>query len=486
MDLMNFKNAHILVVGDVMLDRYCFGNVDRISPEAPVPVLHIRKRSDVLGGAGNVVSNLIGLGCKITVIGVCGNDDGGRLLNKLLDDNNITPHIFSSDDRPTIIKTRVISNGQQLIRLDEEEVCCLDSELANKIIQLIDRTIDGFDAIILSDYGKGIFQTEEFAQTVIRKANKRKIPTMVDPKGKDWQRYDGATCITPNVSELELVYGTAIHGKDLLINAMRDVKNKYNLTWLLTTRGSLGMCLMDQGDKPLFIPTVARDVYDVSGAGDTVISTLALGVSAGFTFPEATKLANIAAGVVVGKVGTQPVNIFELKSAAGEDGKGLNANFSSKITSFGAAKIQLQAWQANKEKIVFTNGCFDLLHPGHIHLLNQAKVLGDRLVVGLNADASIKRLKGSGRPILNENDRASLLGALDCVDLVVLFEQDTPEELIQTLKPDILAKGADYTLETVVGRKIVEAYGGQVSLLPLLDGYSTTDLTKKIIQVCPL
>ncbi len=486
MDLMNFKNAHILVVGDIMLDRYCFGNVDRISPEAPVPVLHIRKRSDVLGGAGNVVSNLIGLGCEITVIGVCGNDDGGRLLNKLLADNNITPHIFSSDDRPTIIKTRVISNSQQLIRLDEEEVCCLDSELADKILQLIDSKIDGFDAIILSDYGKGIFQTVEFAQTVIRKANKRKIPTMVDPKGKDWERYDGATCITPNVSELELVYGTPIPDKDSLVSAMRDVKNKYNLSWLLTTRGSLGMCLMDQEDNPLFIPTVARDVYDVSGAGDTVISTLALGVSAGFTFLEATKLANMAAGVVVGKVGTQPVNIFELKSAAGEDGNALNANFSSKITSFGAAKIQLQAWQSNKEKIVFTNGCFDLLHPGHIHLLNQAKVLADRLVVGLNADASIKRLKGSGRPILNENDRASLLGALDCVDLVVLFEQDTPEELIKTLKPDILAKGADYTLETVVGREIVEAYGGQVSLLPLLDGYSTTDLTKKIIQVCPL
>ncbi len=486
MDVTNFNNAHILVVGDVMLDRYCFGNVDRISPEAPVPVMHISKRSDVLGGAGNVVSNLAGLGCKTTIVGICGDDEGGKVLNSLFDKASTVTHIFPSDDRPTIIKTRIISNNQQLIRLDEEEVSRLKPALSSEILQLIEKEMDKFDAIILSDYGKGIFQTENLAQEIITKANLKEIPVMVDPKGKDWERYNGATCITPNVSELELVYGSEIPDKETLTQAISEVKNKYNLSKLLTTRGSLGMCLLDEGESPLFIQTVARDVYDVSGAGDTVISTLSLGVAAGFSFTESTKLANLAAGIVVGKVGTQPVNIFELKSAIRLDGEGLSANFSSKIASFVAAKIQVQAWKANKEKVIFTNGCFDLLHPGHIHLLNQAKDKGDRLIVGLNADASIKRLKGAGRPILNEKDRAALLGALDCVDLVVLFEQDTPKELISNLKPDILAKGADYTFDTVVGRDIVESYGGKVVLLPLLEGYSTTDITKKILQQCPL
>lgn len=481
MDLENFHNAHILVVGDLMLDRYCFGNVERISPEAPVPVLHIRKRSDVLGGAGNVVSNLTGLGCEVSVVGVCGNDDGGRQLVNLLNSQNVVSHVFKSQDRPTIIKTRVVSNSQQLIRLDEEEVTCLASNQAEEMLHLIGREIENVDAIILSDYGKGIFQTQGFAQSIIQKAKLLSIPVLVDPKGKDWERYDGATCVTPNTAELELVYGRSIPDKETLIEAIREVKKRYNLSWLLATRGALGMCLMGQDDKPTLISTVARDVFDVSGAGDTVISTLTLGVASGFSFYEATKLANLAAGIVVGKVGTQPVSLFELKSVAGADGKGLNILFSNKICSFVAAKIQVQAWQANREKVVFTNGCFDLLHPGHIHLLHHARSLGDRLIVGLNSDASVKHLKGPSRPILNENDRASILGALDCVDLVVLFDQDTPEELINTLNPDILAKGADYTIDSVVGKNIVESYGGQVSLVPLLEGYSTTDITRKII-----
>lgn len=483
MDLSNFHNARLLVIGDIMIDSYCFGDVKRISPEAPVPVLHIRKRSNVLGGAGNVVSNLVGLGCQVSVVGVCGEDEGGYLLDKLLDNERISSHVFKSPEKPTIVKTRIVSSNQQLIRLDEEEISCLDERLHNEIVKLVDRKLDDIDAVILSDYGKGIFQTENLAQTVINKAIQKQIPVLVDPKGKDWERYSGATCVTPNTSELELVYGDSIPDKDSLVKAMATVRRKYNLQWLLATRGALGMCLLDSEDTPYFVPALAREVYDVSGAGDTVISTLTLGVASGFSFQDATKLANIAAGVVVGKLGTQPVNLFELQSASLSMGDGLSVNFSNKIVSFKAAEIQARAWQADNKKVVFTNGCFDLLHPGHINLLHQAKDYGDYLVVGLNADQSVKRLKGPTRPVLNEHDRASLLSALDCVDLVVIFTEDTPERLIETLKPDILVKGKDYTPDQVVGHEIVESYGGEVKLVPLLKGYSTTEITNKILAI---
>jgi D-beta-D-heptose 7-phosphate kinase/D-beta-D-heptose 1-phosphate adenosyltransferase len=476
------EGCHVLVVGDLMLDRYLWGDVKRISPEAPVPVFHIKRRSEVLGGAGNVVSNLVGLGCKVSVIGIRGSDAAGLQLSQLLQNGRVRNLTTESPDHPTITKTRVVSSGQQLIRLDDEETKPLDPGIAQKVLRSAKDLVEGLKAIILSDYGKGLLQIKGLSQALISMGRDRGIPVLVDPKGRDWERYQGATCVTPNTKELELVKATEIADNEKLLAVMRNTLRRFELQWLLVTRGSLGMCLMSRDGRATHIPTQARQVYDVSGAGDTVISTLAFGVAAGLDFPDAARLANLAAGIVVGKLGTQPINLIELKALLHSGDGMLHGNYISKVASRGAASVQVEAWKAARDKIVFTNGCFDLLHPGHIHLLHKAKELGDRLVVGLNADISVSRLKGSNRPILKEHDRALILGSLDCVDLVVIFEEETPENLIRTLRPDILVKGADYRMKEVVGHETVEAYGGTVHLIPVLEGYSTTGITRKVMQ----
>lgn len=476
-----FENRRILVVGDLMLDRYLWGDVHRISPEAPVPVVQVKKQSEVRGGAGNVVSNLIGLGAMVSVIGVRGADDSGRRLSVLLNHPNIRDLSIECPERPTITKTRVVSNGQQLIRLDEEEITPVSPAVAKEVTRRVDETSKEVEAIVLSDYGKGLLQSGGLTQAVIQIARNRGIPVLVDPKGRDWESYRGATCITPNAREIEVYDGSSFENADHLKAAMERTIGKLDISWLLVTRGASGMCLMCRSSVPLFISTQARQVFDVSGAGDTVIATLAIAVASKIDFPDAARLANLAAGVVVGKVGTQPINRFELKAALRTGDASLSGCSYTKVFTHETAAIQVDAWKANKEKIVFTNGCFDLLHPGHIHLLNKAKDLGQRLVVGLNADVSVKRLKGPTRPILNEQDRASILGSLDCVDMVVLFKEDTPENLIATLKPDILVKGADYRMNQVVGREIVESHGGKVQLVEVLQGYSTTNISKKVL-----
>lgn len=482
LDKKKFENIRILVVGDVMLDRYIWGDVKRISPEAPVPIFHIKRESEVPGGAGNVVYNLIGLGCLVSIIGVYGDDESGKRLNRLLHHSSIKNLILKDSKRPTGTKTRIISNGQHLLRIDEEEIFPLNTNMQKNFLTSINNELSNCNAVIFSDYGKGVFQTPELAQSIINLAQLHNIPVMVDPKGKDWQRYREATCVTPNTRELEIVYGDSITGEKKLIEAMRAILRAYNLSWLLVTRGPLGMCLMSKDEEPIFIPALAKEVYDVSGAGDTVIATLSLGVSSGLNFLDAAQLANFAAGVVVGKLGTQPINLLELEASIAINNARFSGKYINKITLLSAAAIQIKAWKANSEKIVFTNGCFDLLHPGHIHFLNQAKDLGNRLIVGLNSDTSVRRLKGQNRPILSEHDRASILSALDCVDLVLVFEEDTPIDLIKVLSPDILVKGTDYSLDEVVGREIVESYGGQVRLITLLKGYSTTEITKRVLQ----
>ncbi len=482
LSLENFEHGRILVLGDIMLDRYLWGDVQRISPEAPVPIFHIRKRSETPGGAGNVVSNLIGLHCSITLVGVRGGDAPGERLNRLLQNPRVRTHIVVDSTRPTITKTRVVSHGQQLLRIDEEEVVSLSPQVRREIATLIETSIAECDAVILSDYGKGFFLGDSVVQHIITLANAANAPVIVDPKGKDWDKYRGATCITPNLKELEGVCGDSLTDKDRLVEAMRWALLTYDLAWLVVTRGPLGMCLMNSEDKePIFVPAVARQVYDVSGAGDTVIATLTLALASGLDFPAAARLANLAAGIVVGKIGTQPISILELQASIATENTGVNGRILSKITSLHSAAIQVQAWKAYGEKIVFTNGCFDLLHPGHIHLLSHAKELGDRLVVGLNADDSVRRLKGPGRPILTERDRAALLSSLDCVDLVILFDEDTPDLLIEALTPHVLVKGADYRREEVVGRATVELYGGRVHLVPILPGYSTSAITNRVL-----
>jgi D-beta-D-heptose 7-phosphate kinase/D-beta-D-heptose 1-phosphate adenosyltransferase len=484
-DWNSFNHRRILVVGDLMLDRYLWGDVKRISPEAPVPVFQVRNRSEARGGAGNVVSNLVGLGARVDVIGVRGADESGRRLSALMKHPNIQDLSIECPERPTITKTRIVASGQQLLRLDEEQIQPVGPEIIHEVIRHIGEKAEEVDGIVLSDYGKGMLHAHGLCRSAIQIARKRGIPILVDPKGRDWERYRGATCITPNIREIEVFDGSPIETNDQLGSAMQRIVRKLDLTWLLVTRGASGMCLMSENGIPLFIPTEARQVYDVSGAGDTVIATLSLAVASQIDFPDSARLANLAAGIVVGKVGTQPIHRFELENVWRTQGAGLNGYFHRKVFAPAAALTQADAWRANQETIVFTNGCFDLLHPGHIHLLNQAKDLGQRLVVGINADVSVKRLKGPARPFLNERDRAAILASLDCVDLVVPFDEDTPEQLIRLLKPDVLVKGSDYRLDQVIGREIVESYGGEVQLVEVLAGYSTSRIARKVQQCGP-
>jgi len=477
-----FSSIHILVVGDIMLDRYHWGEVRRISPEGPVPVMHVLEKSEVLGGAGNVAANLAGLGCRTTVIGLIGKDTAGRHIQKILNERKIQDCLLPDKSKATITKTRVMAQGQQLIRLDEENPEPIGPKLSDRLFSAIEEKIMDYQAVILSDYGKGLFQTPDLCRRIIDLCRKKDLPVLVDPKGTDWERYRNATAVTPNTSELKAVASITTNiDEHELEKAAKSIKKSYDLEWLLVTRGAKGMCLF--GADPIDpIPAVAREVYDVSGAGDTVIATVTAALATGFSFPEASEIANSAAGIVVGKLGTQPVTAAELDVALQLDEKKRQSSGGIHTTTLDGARIMVKSWRSSEKKVVFTNGCFDLLHPGHINLLHQARSFGDRLVIGLNTDFSIKRLKGDLRPILSEQDRAAILNALDCVDLVVLFDEDTPLELIKNLKPDVLVKGADYKLEEVVGREFVESYGGEIRLVQLLEGNSTTGLANKVLS----
>ncbi|MCE5333215.1 MAG: bifunctional D-glycero-beta-D-manno-heptose-7-phosphate kinase/D-glycero-beta-D-manno-heptose 1-phosphate adenylyltransferase HldE [Desulfobacteraceae bacterium] len=475
----SLRKVRILVAGDVMLDRYTWGDVARISPEAPVPVLRVREHSEGAGGAANVALNLAGLGCEVTLVGFTGTDPAGATLQKILRESGVGTELVPIPGRPTITKTRVMAREQQILRIDEEEVSPPPEDARERVLSLLDGLIPGRQAVILSDYGKGVLLDPAIPQRAIDLGRKRGIPVLVDPKGKDWERYRGATCVTPNVGELESVSGVVESGEAGIAEAAGRLRSDLRLDWLLVTRGKHGMCLV--GDSaPLFIPTRAREVFDVSGAGDTVIATLAAGLAAGFDMNEAAKIANVAAGIVVGKLGTQPVTFGDLEAALqmGLDGEAVSPH--GKVLTVSMALTRVKGWRSSNLRVVFTNGCFDLLHPGHIHLLHQARALGDRLVVGLNTDASVRRLKGELRPILAENDRATLLAALSSVDAVVLFDEDTPLDLIEKLQPEILVKGDDYRIDQVVGRDVVERYGGRVELVKVLEGRSTTTIIDRI------
>jgi D-beta-D-heptose 7-phosphate kinase/D-beta-D-heptose 1-phosphate adenosyltransferase len=483
-DLAVLNNTHILVVGDIMLDCYYWGKVNRISPEAPVPVVRKLRTSETLGGAGNVASNLAGLGCKVTVLGICGDDEDARTLVNLMHQRHIQDLLIVDHRRPTTTKTRIMAQKQQIMRIDAEDTQPLNREMERKLIDVCSRKIPECRGVILSDYGKGIFQTGAVAQRLIQLARQADLPVLVDPKGDQWDRYRQATCITPNTAELEVVSGQSLEEDEkTLIETACKTRQHYELDWLLVTRGAKGMCLVDQQGKPRLIAARAREVYDVSGAGDTVIASLAAVLSAGESFPDAAHTANLAAGVVVGKLGTQPIYRDELVSALRFSGSSQYYPYSAaKIIGLDAGLAKVESWKTAGDRVVFTNGCFDLLHPGHISLLYQARALGDRLIVGLNTDASVRRLKGPRRPFLSEQDRAAMLGALECVDLVIHFDEDTPLELIGLLQPDILVKGSDYRPEDVVGKKEVEAYGGCIRLVNLVDGYSTTGLSRKVSE----
>ena len=463
------------MVGDIILDRYIWGDVDRISPEAPVPVVSVRRKTMNLGGAGNVAMNLSGLGCRQVLIGTRGDDMDGACMATILEQEKIHHHLITIQEHPTTTKTRIVGQNQQLVRLDEEMPDPVTGQDAARLKELLDKTLPAADAVIISDYGKGTI-TPDIAGHIIEKCRLKKNPVFVDPKGVSWEKYQGAFCITPNMAELSRVAPFSDADDATLAHQAIKTMNRLALEYLLVTRGSRGMSLFRLGGTALQIPAEAKEVFDVSGAGDTVIATIAAAFAGGMTMQDAAALANMAAGIVIGKIGTQPIDAIALKQACRD--KALTGT--EKIVSKNLALNRVADWRAHHDRIVFTNGCFDILHVGHIKLLHAAAEHGDRLIVGLNSDRSVRQLKGEKRPIVPEEERAALLSSIKGVDLVVLFDTATPIELIQAFAPDVIVKGGDYTPETVVGHDIVQAYGGKIVIVPLVQGVSTTRVIESI------
>jgi len=465
--------VRVLAVGDVMLDRFVYGAVERISPEAPVPVLRIEREQAMLGGVGNVVRNLRAQAASVCLVSLVGRDEAAREIKGLLrDDVDIESHLLEEDGRPTTIKTRYIAGGQQMLRADRELVHAVAVALEEEVVARAEADLGLAQALVLSDYGKGVL-TERVVRRLIAAARPRSVPVIVDPKGSEYSRYGGATLVTPNRRELAEATGMPTGNDAEVEAAAAALIDRTGVEAVLVTRSQDGMTLLraDAPGVPLHLPATAREVYDVSGAGDTVVATVAAALAAGIDLESACRLANAAAGIVVGKVGTATASAAEL-----------TAVFRARELETGEAKTvtlddaihQVTAWRQQGLTIGFTNGCFDLLHPGHISLLRQAKAQCDRLVVGVNSDASVRRLKGETRPVQNDAARSLVLGSLAAVDLVVIFGEDTPVPLIQALRPDVLAKGADYSVDQVVGGEIVRSYGGRVMLATLEQGHSTT------------
>ena len=473
MHIPDFSKSRVLVVGDLMLDRYWHGGTSRISPEAPVPVVHVGEIEERAGGAGNVALNIAALGCPVSLLGYMGKDEAGRSLETLLESFGVSLDVVRLPTHPTITKLRVMSRHQQLIRVDFEDRF---KEIDPKALNLqYESALKDAKVVILSDYGKGTLSDLE---TLIASARARKIPVLVDPKGTDFEKYRGVTLLTPNRSEFEAVVGHCSTDEELIERGQKLIE-KFDLEALLVTRSEEGMTLI-QRDQPVFHQTArAKEVYDVTGAGDTVISLLAAGLSAGLSLEDSTRLANIGAGIVVGKLGTAYVSVAELEAEIIEE-----PDFKKGILPLDELQQVLQQVRREGLKVVATNGCFDILHPGHVDYLRRARALGDFLVVLVNTDASVKRLnKGPERPINPLDHRMIMLEALECVDWVVPFDEDTPRDLIGEILPDILVKGGDYTaIEQIAGHDHVLKHGGDVRILPFLEGYSTTGMIQKILR----
>jgi len=469
MNLKLLSKSKILVFGDVMLDRYVSGSVDRVSPEAPVPVLKPIKEEIRLGGAANVALNLSSLGSKVSLIGITGKDSSSKQISNLIKENKIKNELVHSS-LPTITKLRLLSSKQQLLRVDNEEEFTKNDWQSAK--RRFDKSIglSSSNLLIISDYGKGTLQD---IPALIKKAKKLNKMVLVDPKGNNFSKYKGADIITPNFSEFIGEVGPVGSEREISSKAKSLIKS-LNLGALLVTRGSEGMTLFKKEknkiDRSNF-PTQAKEVFDVSGAGDTVIASLAAALSAGFDISSAVKLANVAAGIVVGKSGTATAYLSEIEPHFSDD---------DLVFSLGEVKKYSSILKKNNKKVVFTNGCFDILHAGHVHYLEQAKKMGDELVVGLNSDSSVKALKGKKRPINNLQHRAKVLSSLRCVDKIVSFEDETPIKLIKAIKPDVLVKGGDYKVKDVVGHKEVGSWGGKVKIIPMVPGLSTTNIIKKM------
>ncbi|MBO6518490.1 MAG: D-glycero-beta-D-manno-heptose-7-phosphate kinase [Rhodospirillales bacterium] len=471
------EGRRILVVGDAMLDRFVSGEVDRISPEAPIPVLRVTAESSMPGGAGNVVRNLAALGAGVTFIAVCGDDAPGRELTAALSaDPLVTADLKTDPARPTTIKIRYIAGNQQMMRADWEAGADIDDATATAMLDAAVRHIADFGAVVLSDYDKGVL-AEGRASKIIDAARKAGVPVIVDPKGNGYDRYRGANLITPNRKELEQAAGKPATDSDAIRDAAHGLIKAHELGGMLVTRSADGMTLVSEDGDAHHLAAESREVFDVSGAGDTVVAAVAAMIASGADIRDAACVANTAAGIVVGKVGTAACHAAELIAALHH--KDLS-DAEAKVLTDAEALERIARWRRQGLKVGFTNGCFDLLHPGHVSLLAQARAACDRLVVGLNSDASVKRLKGEDRPVQNEAARSTVLASLASVDLVVIFGEDTPFELIERLHPDVLVKGADYTVEQVVGADLVSGWGGTIVLADLKDGFSTTATIERL------
>jgi D-beta-D-heptose 7-phosphate kinase/D-beta-D-heptose 1-phosphate adenosyltransferase len=468
--LDRFDRAKVTVVGDVMLDRYSYGDVGRISPEAPIPVFRHRRTVAMLGGAGNVARNIAALGGGATVVGVIGGDDAAREIKALIaGERGVRGKLIANRNHATTVKTRFVAGHQQLLRCDDESDGAPERAMTRGVLAATRSAVANAGAVILSDYGKGVV-LDEVAAAAIAAARGRGVPVIVDPKGSDWSRYAGSSLVTPNRAELEAAAGRKLAGDDEIVAAARALIRRYRLDAVLVTRSAEGMTAVTAATAD-HLPAQAREVFDVSGAGDTVVAAIAVGLASGLSLRESAEIANAAAGIVVGKLGTAVAYRPEVFAAL--HGAEI-AGAERKVANLASAVDRVALWRRQGLKVGFTNGCFDLLHPGHLHLLRQARAACDRLVVGLNTDASVQRLKGPTRPVQSESARAAVLSSLTDVDLVVPFDDDTPMKLIHGLKPDVLVKGADYTIKTVVGASFVQGYGGRVVLAELKPGHSTT------------
>ena len=463
-----FESAPVLVVGDVMLDRYWHGGTSRISPEAPVPVVKVDQIEDRPGGAANVALNIAALGAPALLVGVTGEDEAAESLANSLEAAGVQAALQRIEHQPTIVKLRVMSRHQQLLRIDFEEAFDTDTQALQQSVEAL---LDQVKVLVISDYGKGALKNH---QALIQAAVARGIPVLADPKGRDFSVYRGASLITPNLAEFEAIVGHCVDEADLVAKGAA-LMSELELGALLVTRGEHGMTLLRPDHAPLHLPARAREVFDVTGAGDTVISTLAAAIAAEEDLPCAVGLANLAAGIVVGKLGTAAISAPELRRAIQRE-EGSERG----VLSLEQLLLAIDDARAHNERIVFTNGCFDILHAGHVTYLEQARALGDRLIVAVNDDASVSRLKGPGRPINSVDRRMAVLAGLGAVDWVISFSESTPENLLTEVRPDVLVKGGDYGVEQVVGADIVRAYGGTVKVLGLVENSSTTSIVEKI------
>lgn len=472
MHLPAFETAKVLVVGDLMLDRYWHGGTSRISPEAPVPVVHVNQNEERAGGACNVALNIASLGAQCTVMGLCGNDEAAVTLENLLKKVGVKPKFVRMPENATVTKLRVMSRSQQLMRLDFE-----DGFIGQDLTQLENvfaEQLDKHNIVVCSDYGKGSLRQ---VKRLIQMCKQKNIPVLVDPKGTDFEKYAGASLITPNLSEFEAVVG-GCSTEDELVTKANELASEFDIEALLVTRSEHGMSLIQRDYDALHIPTEAKEVFDVTGAGDTVISTLAASLGAGISLERAMTLSNLAAGVVVAKSGTASVSLQELEYAIEHN----SANTEHGILKQEALYPLLDRSRSRGETIVMTNGCFDILHAGHVTYLEQASELADRLLVAVNIDETVRRLKGEDRPVNKVENRMRMLAALRCVDWVVAFSEDEPTRLICDVAPDILVKGGDNDASKIPGGDCVREAGGQVMVLTYVDGISTTKIIESIKQ----